>query len=312
MDGMHVEAEFDAFAHRMGAVFGEDGRRWMAELPERLAAAAARWDLRLGGPVARLSFNYVTAATDAAGEQVILKLGVPREELRNEIDCLRLYDGRSAVRLLDAAPAEGALLLERLAPGARLKTLFPADDERATTIAGQLMRRIWHAPPPGHSFPHVSSWIAGLGGLRSRYGGGTGPFPPRLVDLAERLFAELLADPHPPVVLHGDMNHENMLSAEREPWLVIDPKGVIGEPEYEVGALIRNPQPVYQDFPDLRRLLGRRLDLLAELLGFDRQRLWAWSFAQLILSIWWNVEDGAGFTGQRDLAVAEVLSGLGG
>ncbi|HEY1014231.1 MAG TPA: aminoglycoside phosphotransferase family protein [Herpetosiphonaceae bacterium] len=306
-----TDPEFDSFARRMGAVFGEDGRRWMGELPDRLAAAAARWDLALGEPVARLSFNYVTAATTAAGERIILKLGVPRDELRCEIDALRLYDGRSAVRLLDADAAEGALLLERLEPGARLKTLFPERDEEATAIAAGLMRRIWHAPPPGHSFPHVSSWIAGLADLRPHYGGTTGPFPARLVDQAERLFAELLADPHPPVVLHGDMNHENMLSAEREPWLVIDPKGVIGEPEYEVGALIRNPQPIYQDFRDMGRLQSRRLDMLAEQLGFDRQRLWAWSFAQLILSMWWNVEDGAPFTGQRDLAVAEVLSGLG-
>ena len=76
----------------------------------------------------------------------------------------------------------------------------------------------------------------------------------------------------PPVVLHGDLHHFNILAAERQPWLAIDPKGVVGEPVYETGALLRNPWPDLLSLPDPGRILARRVDQLAEELGFDRAR----------------------------------------
>lgn len=137
----------------------------------------------------------------------------------------------------------------------------------------------------------IHRWAAGMERLRGHFGGGAGPLPVRLVETAESLFAELLASMDEPVLLHGDLHHWNILSAEREPWLALDPKGVVGEPAYEVGALLRNPLPGLLDTPNPGRILARRVDQLAEELGFDRQRLIGWGVAQAVLSAWWSIED---------------------
>ena len=144
--------------------------------------------------------------------------------------------------------------------------------------------------------------------MRERYGGGTGPLPEALVDRAERLFAELLASMSGLVVLHGDLHHFNILAAERQPWLAIDPKGVVGEPEYEVGAFLRNPTPDLLSNPHAGWILSRRLDQFSEELSFDRERLRNWGMAQAVLSAWWSIED-HGYGGEEAIAFAELLAG---
>lgn len=269
---------------------GPAGRAWLDGLPEHIAACEARWGLRVAAPFADLSYNYVAPAERYDGTPVVVKLGVPSDEaLSHEMAALQLYAGRGIVRLIDADPAEGALLLERLQPGTRLSTV--SDDEEATRIGASVMRRLWLPAPAEHNFPTVADWVSGFQRLRARFAGGTGPMPPGLVDLAENLFAELLASAAQPVLLHGDLHHFNILRAEREPWLALDPKGLIGEPAYEVGAFLHNPIGGYLDVPDPARKLARRLSVLAEELGLDRQRLARYGVAVAVLSGWWSLED---------------------
>jgi streptomycin 6-kinase len=112
-----------------------------------------------------------------------------------------------------------------------------------------------------------------------------------------------------PVLLHGDLHHENILAAGRQPWLAIDPKGLAGEPAYEIGALLRNPIPQLYTWPDLDRITARRIDQLAEELTLDRERLIGWGLAQAVLSAWWNVED-HGREWDDCLILAEILAKL--
>jgi streptomycin 6-kinase len=118
---------------------------------------------------------------------------------------------------------------------------------------------------------------------------------------------ELLVDPPECVLIHGDFHHWNVLRAEREPWLVIDPKGVAAEPAFDVGPLLYNPMPDVFGWPDLRRVTRRRLDLLAEHLGLDRQRLVPCAFVAAVLSACWSIEDGDGGA-PRVLALARILN----
>ena len=90
------------------------------------------------------------------------------------------------------------------------------------------------ASPLHHDFQTVADWAADPGKVRERFNGGAGPFPPQLFEKAEKLFAELIGGMGEPVLLHGDLHHDNILSAQREPSLAIDPRGVVGEAEYEV------------------------------------------------------------------------------
>lgn len=288
-------------------VHGALGASWWQELPDLLESCAQRWSLTLLPPFDKLSYNYVAPAVRAGGGEAILKVGVPNPELSSEIDALRHCDGRGSVRLLAADKSWGALLLERLRPGAMLVTV--EDDEAATRIAAGVMQQLWRPPPEQHTFRSVADWAAGLERLREQFDGGTGPFPPRLVAVAEGLFDELLSSMEPPVVLHGDLHHYNILAAERRPWLAIDPKGITGEPAYEVGAWLRNPLPQVAEWPDLEQILDRRVAVFAEMLGFEQQRVLAWGVAQAVLSSWWSYED-HGACNESTLGCARCLADL--
>jgi streptomycin 6-kinase len=119
----------------------------------------------------------------------------------------------------------------------------------------------------------------------------------------------LLASAGEPALLHGDLHHGNILADGPAAWRAIDPKGLVGEPAYEAGALLRNPLPELLAWPDPRRILSRRLDVLAGALGFDRARLRDWGFAQAVLSGWWSFED-HGHGWEPAIACAELLAGV--
>lgn len=297
----------DKFARTMTELHGAAGAEWLDSLPSLVADFAGRWSLNVLPPFEPLSYNYVAPALRADGTDVVLKVGVPNPELLTEIEALRLYAGHGIVQILEADPDRGALLLERLKPGTPLSTL--ADDERATSIAAQVMRQLWRPVPAEHPFPSLAKWTAGMRRLRDHFEGGTGPFPIPLVEMAENLFAELMGSMAQPVLLHGDLHHDNILSAERQPWLALDPKGIVGEPAYEVGALLHNPRPQLLAAPHPDRMLARRVDQLTEELGFDRSRIVGWGLAQAVLSAWWSFED-HGHGWEWAIACAELLARL--
>lgn len=307
---LHIREIPDNFARTMRAVHGAAGEAWLQNLPGLLADCERRYDLVVQRPFPDLSYNYVAPATRANGTAVVLKLGVPHPELSCEIAALRCFDGRGAVRLLAGDAARGVLLLQRLRPGHMLTTA--ADDDTATRIAAQVMQQMWRPPPAEHAFPTIADWAQGLQRLRAAFDGGVGPFPRKLVETAESLFRDLLASQAAPALLHGDLHHYNILAAHetapRVPWLVIDPKGVVGEPAYEVGAFLRNPLGLAQR-PDLAQILARRVAILAETLGIDPKRIAGWGTAVSVLSAWWSYED-MGEEDQDTLAVARHLADL--
>ena len=289
-------------------VHGERGRAWLERLPALVAECQRRWDLRVFPPFEPLSYNYVSPAQRADGTAVVLKLGVPNPELTSEAAALRLYNGDGAVRLIDADPQAGIILEERLLPGTPLGDL--ADDERATAIAAQVMRQIRRPVPAGHPFPSVVQWAAGLQRLRQRYGGGTGPLETRLVERAEANYAELIASTAETVVLHGDLHHWNILSAsggaQRQPWLALDPKGLVGDPGYEVGQYLLNKIPDWNDSAQIAAIQRRRLRQFAEAWNYDWQRLCAWGIAHSVLSGFWSLED-HGYGWEEAFRNAEIL-----
>jgi streptomycin 6-kinase len=297
----------EEFARAIVVQHGEAGRLWLGRLPELIELCAARWSLKVGPPFPSLSYNYAATAEGPGGVRLVLKVGVPGPELLSEMEALKVFDGRGAVRLVEADAESGALLLERLEPGTQLVGLCEADDAAATSAAACVMKSLWRPVPAGHNFPTAADWGKGLVGLREHFGGGTGPFPRRLVEEAETLFAELMASAAEPALTHGDLHHGNVLTAARAPWLAIDPKGLVAEPAYEVGALLRNPMPQLLRGPHPVRVTERRIAQLSDELGFERERVRGWGLAQAVLSEWWTVED-TGELGEWGCAVAEVIA----
>jgi len=298
-----------------------NGVDWLRRLPDLLSDAARRWDLTLGEPFL-LSYNYVCAATrpstspgldtprkargystGGSTQDCVLKIGVPNAELTSEINALRVYNGRGACRLYEADPEAGFLLLERLRPGGMLVTF--ADDDRATEIAADVMTRIRRPVPDGGGFLSLKGWFDELKKLRPCFGGGGGPCPAKTVDIVEGMVRELFAEGRPQVLLHGDFHHYNILSSDRG-WLVIDPKGVIGAPEYEAGPLLMNPWGAMPDEAEAIRRTQRRIAILAEHTGLDRQRLWRWAVCHSLLSAFWDVTDD-GSDGENSRAWTEIF-----
>ncbi|MBI4212914.1 MAG: phosphotransferase [Chloroflexi bacterium] len=267
---------------------------------------AERWSLRIGPPF-DLSYGYVAEALRADGTEAVLKIGGPDREAPREILALGLYDGDGVCRLLEADEDRCAMLLERLRPGETLVALAQRDDEAATRVGAAVARALWRPAPPNAGLQPIASWFHDAFGRHRAYYGGAGPFPPQLFERAERLAGDLLDSADSQVLLHGDFHHYNVLSAERSPWLAIDPKDMVGDPGYELAVFLGNPHEA--DLGITRRLLDRRLAVFAEELGYDRDRLRDWGIAHAVLSACWSAEDGGG-TWRQTIRVAETLVGL--
>jgi streptomycin 6-kinase len=128
-----------------------------------------------------------------------------------------------------------------------------------------------------------------------------------LLSRAEALAVDLLASAPSERVVHGDLHHDNIVSAERAPWLAIDPKGVVGDPGFDTGALMNNPYGRMETWTAPARHFSRRADILAERLAYPRERILAWSYTQAVLSACWEVLAGTVRYGSW-VARAEVLA----
>ena len=280
-----------ALRRNVTGVWGDAGERWLADLPDLLAGIATDWGLSLGAPY-DLTFHYVAAVRCADGTPAVLKVGF---ELAVEAAALTAFDGRGAARLLRADLDRGALLLEQVSPGGRLRDLVPASDTEATDVLAHLMRRLHVPPVPG--LPTVLSQVGALDRHR-------GPVPADLVAEAAALMRALCATAPREAVLHGDLHHDNVLRGTREPWLVIDPHGLVGDPGYEIGSILFNPHPDDRD-PALTALVPARLEQLSAALGEPRDRLAAWGFVKAVLSSVWTADSGGPLS--RALDVAHLL-----
>lgn len=292
----------EALARNAVEVWGADGARWLAELPEVLAGVARDWELTVGEPY-ELSYHYVVAVTAADGTPGVLKLGVPSGvSLRTEAPALGAFAGHGAVRLLRADLDRGALLLERVEPGWRLRDLVPDRDVEATTAAVEVIRRLAVPPAPDCPLPDLSTQCQAFDDYLAVRGGG-GPLPRDLVARAGGLMRELCASATERVVLHGDLHHDNILCGTREPWLAIDPHGFLGDPGYEIGALLYNPEPDDRD-PALTALALARVEQLADELRMPIDRVVAWGFVHAVLSDVWSAE---GWTSSAPSPISRAL-----
>ncbi len=298
----------ESLASTIRSVFGANGEQWLANFPKLLHECAERYSLEILPPFPNLSFNYVTPVRRTDGTEAVLKLGVPHPELSSEIVGLRVYDGRKAARLFESDTEKGVLLMERIMPGTPLTTL--ADDEHddeATLIAANVMRDLWRPVLSKEGLQTVVGWSEGFAEMRKRFDGGTSALPVNLVEKAERIYAEYLQYPTGQVLLHGDLHHDNILQNQNGEWLAIDPKGIVGESEYEVFPMVRNLWEDRHTRTDPKRIMERRLDIFAEVLGFDKERMRNWCIAQSMLSAWWCLGDNMDCW-QGDVAMAEMLN----
>ena len=254
-------------------------------MTDHFQVKAAQWNVTL--VERRETATSVLGFGVRDGRGVVLKLTTGADDELHSGKVLRAFGDSGTVRVLEDEP--GAVLLERLEPGAQLVTVVKrVDDDEATRIlAGVIERLAHHTPPP--ECPTVADWGRGFGRYLAR--GEGQQISHGLAREAQLVYEELVSSQGPTMLLHGDLQHYNVLFDNRRGWVAIDPKGVVGELEYEVGALLRNPF----ELPDVLSnpfTITRRLETLTTLLHLDHSRALAWSFAQAVLSAIWGVDDG--------------------
>jgi streptomycin 6-kinase len=220
-------------------------------------------------------------------QPVVLKvLRQPGDEWRCG-EVLDAFDGSGVARVYEYV--EGAVLLERLIPGTSLADVaLEGRDDEATEILAEVIQRMSNPRESSNAFVTVQDWGKGF----DRYlASGDHQIPKRLVERGRRLYSELCASQRGARLLHGDLQHYNILFDSDRGWLAIDPKGVVGEVEYEIGPSLRNPYENPDLFASPKRI-ERRLTRYETKLKLDADRVLAWGFAQAVLSAIWAVEDG--------------------
>lgn len=273
----------EEFQEKIINAFGSEGKAWLESLPQTVETYLQKWELTSEGPVDNLSYNYVLKVTDLKGTPFIIKLGVPNFDTRNEMVTLEAYNGEGCAKLLKADPENGVMLLERLVPGRMLS----AESDEMVVLENfiKVWKVIRRPVPEGNSTPSLTHWFEGLTRYRNA---GDGPISLEHVELAEEFFQQVMETSEGSQLLHGDLHHENILFSEQKGWMAIDPKGVVGDPYFDVTSFLINQLDSKED---PRSILKLRVDTISEQLGLDRQRLLKSAIALGTLYACWGVED---------------------
>lgn len=258
------------------------GDAWLASLPELVATCAARFRLDVGEPFHDGCVSFVAPALRDGRDEVILKIQFPHRESVHEAEALRRWNGDGAVFLLDHDADNSALLLERCAPGENIATL---GCEGALDVYVNLLPRLWvPARAPFVSLAdEAAHWADGLVSEWIETGR---PFERRLVDAALDAIGALSRTQGDSALLHQDLHAGNVLRAERQRWLAIDPKPLCGDRELGIAPIVRSHELGHD-----RKLVLRRFDRLTAELGLDRERARLWTIAQTVA---WAFDDDGG------------------
>ncbi|WP_158220287.1 aminoglycoside phosphotransferase family protein [Kineosporia sp. A_224] len=257
---------------------------WVADrLPAAVGAARRYWGLRLEPPYEPGGYcSWVAPGVDARGRSAVLKVGWPHEDSAHEPVALRAWAGDGAVLLLDVlddldADGTRALLLERCDPGVTLgETFTGADEPQQDVVLAGVLRRLRAAPvPPG--LPTLEAmcvrWSAEFRRQREALAGAA-PLDDDTVAAGLAEYVALAASAPEQVLLCTDLHAGNVLSARREPWLVIDPKPHVGDAAYDATQHLLNcPARVAADPVGLARRMAGLLDV-------DPDRVVRWLFAR--------------------------------
>jgi streptomycin 6-kinase len=276
----------------------EAGRAFIAALPDLAAAFLDRWDLRVTGAPMHGVSALVLPVDRADGTPAVLKLQIRDHETDGEPVALRLWNGDGAVRLLDHDEPTGTMLLERLDATRMLS--HQEDVHEGVLVIARLLAHL-HTTPAPEGMRHLRDIARSM--LERT---------PRALEhipdpAARRLVADCAAavrevtDEPGDRLLHWDLHDENVLAADRAPWLAIDPKPLAGDPGFDLWPALANrfdPDDVIW-----------RFDAMTDVLGLDRARARAWTYGRLLQNCLWETEDGRPLD-EADLEIIRRLRGL--
>lgn len=264
---------------------GPEWVAWLDRLPRLTSDLLAEWELRVDGPATYGNCALVVPVLTADGTPGMLKVQFPHWEAETEHLALRIWDGNGAVRLLRADPRRFALLLERAHP----RDLTSVEEIEATEIVASMYKRL-HVPA-GPQFRLLSGeakrWARELSELPA-----SAAVPHRYVEQAAALARDFASDAETDGrLIHTDLHYFNVLAADREPWLVIDPKPLSGDPHHEVAPLLWNRWQEIASARDLRFALRRRFHAIVDAAGLDEDRARDWVIVRQMVNVKGAIQD---------------------
>ncbi|MER7756708.1 aminoglycoside phosphotransferase family protein [Kitasatospora sp. NPDC097643] len=266
---------------------GEAGADWLAELPGIVEELLGRWECVPDGRVMHGGVGVIVPVLRRAEETAVLKVSFPHPGNVHEPDAFVAWAGRGAVRLHERDDERFAMLLERVHP----VTLAEVEDgDEVVTVAGRLNRRLAIPAPSGlpRLREQADAWEEQL---RRDADELAHPLPHHVLDAAVATAREL-GRVQPDTLIHGDLHARNILRADREPWLAVDPKGCAGDPAYDGGTLLKSRALTLLEAHDLRRAVHRTLDVFAEAAELDRERVQRWAQFHAVQAAFWGRRHG--------------------
>ncbi|MFF2330076.1 MULTISPECIES: aminoglycoside phosphotransferase family protein [unclassified Streptomyces] len=281
----------EAFARSTLEREGELGAAWLGELAGIVEDVLGRWDCVPDGKVMHGGVGVIVPVrqrTEGRAEgTAVLKVSFPHSGNVHEPDAFAAWDGRGAVLLRERDDERFAMLLERV----RTSTLAEVEDgDEVVTVAGRISRRLAIPAPPGlpRLRERADAWEEQL---RKDAEELTHALPRSVVDAAVATVREL-GRVQPDILVHGDLHARNILRADREPWLAVDPKGYAGDPAYDGGTLLKSRAPTLLEANDLRKAVHRALDVFAEAAEVEPERARRWAQFHAVQAAFWGRRHG--------------------
>jgi streptomycin 6-kinase len=229
--------------------------------------------------------NYVAKAYSTELKQNVVLKVINTDN--NEVKTLKHFDGKYCVKLIDYNKELNACLLEYVSPGTTLKTKFPKHDTEAIEITANLIKKLQEKPLISENldkFKTIYDFLDQFSDFKSKQ------IPKEILVKAEKIISNLYEAEISLKLLHGDLHHENILLNNDE-WIAIDPKGVFGPIEFEIGRFIINPIPELTEQPNAKKIIGNRINKFCQIFELEKQDLENWTFINIILSAYWAEQD---------------------
>jgi streptomycin 6-kinase len=255
---------------------------WLTTLPASVAEMCTRWGITLDPVVLDSMITLVLRGSSAELGPVIVKSSPLADEFRSEAAAMALAASPNVARLYDVDLGRSIMVMERIVPGTQLREVAMADEE-ATRLAARTVATMWRPVAQPDGLHPLRRWMRDLFSWEPR----PDLIPTDLVRHAQDVASSLLAASSRSCLLHGDFQHHNLLRRANGEWVIIDLKGLLGDPGFEIAAWMYNPPDVTQR-DDYRSLAARRIAIWAAETGLDQHDLTAWAFAGSVLSACWS------------------------
>lgn len=265
-------------------VFGKTGLKWIRSLPIIVEKLSDYWSLTNIVPANNMNWNYVAYAIQKNHDHVVLKISCDQTMIESEYCALKHFDGHGAIKLIDHHSECQAILLEQAIPGSTLKENYLIDVEKTITSYAQVVKPIASRKSPSSTYIHMSTWCEAIDKIQDER------IDDYFVNKAKYLKSKLLDSVKYEYLCHGDLHLENIILNKNE-WLAIDPKGIIGEMAFEAAAFDLLDNDELKDSSTIESKIISRVNQLSIALGIDSSRLLSWIFLRIIISVQWFIED---------------------